>query len=69
MSTSVISSQCTTKPSPLFRLVGLVQVTPDHNACPGGQTVPGVMGGWVCSCKCHQEATDTTSVATTKELS
>jgi hypothetical protein len=28
----------------------------DHDRCPGGQTTPGVMGGWVCSCPCHRAA-------------
>lgn len=28
----------------------------DHEACPGGHTIPGVMGGWTCSCPCHREA-------------
>lgn len=27
----------------------------DHDACPGGHTTPGVLGGWVCSCPCHRE--------------
>jgi hypothetical protein len=26
----------------------------DHEACSGGETTPGVMGGWVCPCECHQ---------------
>lgn len=28
-------------------------IEPDHDACPGGQTTPGLMGGWTCSCECH----------------
>lgn len=25
-----------------------------HERCPGGHTIPGVMGGWVCPCECHR---------------
>lgn len=28
-----------------------------HDACSGGFTMPGVLGGWVCPCECHREAT------------
>lgn len=31
---------------------------PDHGRCPGGQTVPGVLGGWVCPCPCHRTERD-----------
>lgn len=26
---------------------------PDHEACSGGQTIKGVLGGWMCPCPCH----------------
>lgn len=26
----------------------------DHESCSGGQTMPGVLGGWRCSCPCHR---------------
>ena len=72
MSTSLISTQCTTKPSRLLRLIGLVVINPDHASCPAGDTIPGVLGGWVCSCACHKDTTPTDVaelVTTTKELS
>lgn len=25
-----------------------------HGLCPGGHHVPGVIGGWDCSCPCHR---------------
>jgi hypothetical protein len=33
--------------------LGHIKVEPIHKECPGGQTRPGVLGGWVCSCFCH----------------
>lgn len=33
---------------------GPVKIEPDHGACSGGHTRPGVLGGWVCSCACHR---------------
>ena len=29
---------------------------PDHEHCPVGQHMPGVMGGWHCPCPCHNGA-------------
>jgi len=26
---------------------------PDHEHCPKGQHLPGVLGGWHCPCPCH----------------
>ena len=26
---------------------------PDHENCPKGQTVDGILGGWLCPCPCH----------------
>ena len=26
-----------------------------HEACPGKQTRPGILGGWVCPCPCHRK--------------
>ncbi len=26
---------------------------PDHDKCLGGQTTPGILGGWLCPCLCH----------------
>lgn len=28
----------------------------EHEHCPGGHTMPGVLGGWQCSCPCHTAA-------------
>lgn len=27
---------------------------PRHDQCPGSFHTPGVIGGWNCSCPCHQ---------------
>lgn len=27
---------------------------PKHSACPKGHTIPGLIGGWMCPCECHQ---------------
>lgn len=27
----------------------------DHERCPGGHTIKGVLGGWWCPCPCHRE--------------
>lgn len=35
--------------------------TAEHGRCPGGQIVPGVLGGWRCSCPCHHRQADTES--------
>ena len=30
---------------------------PTHDRCPGGSNTPGLIGGWVCPCACHQKET------------
>lgn len=30
---------------------------PDHEHCPGGHHMPGVLGGWHCPCPCHRKET------------
>lgn len=32
-----------------------VTVTPNHERCPGRSTIPGLLGGTICSCECHQK--------------
>lgn len=27
---------------------------PTHDRCPGGESTPGLIGGWACPCTCHQ---------------
>lgn len=29
----------------------------NHQACSGGQSTPGLIGGWYCPCECHGEVT------------
>lgn len=35
--------------------IELLGVTPEptHN-CPGGWSMPGLIGGWSCPCECHR---------------
>lgn len=51
MSTLVLSAQCSTEAE-----WGDMKwdIEPNHAACPGGQHIPGVIGGWTCSCDCHR---------------
>lgn len=28
----------------------------EHEHCPGGHHMPGVLGGWHCTCPCHRDA-------------
>lgn len=36
---------------------------PAHERCSGGQTRPGVLGGWVCPCPCHRATSNGSSPA------
>lgn len=36
-----------------------VLIPPDHERCPGGQHMPGVLGGWHCTCSCHRAVAGT----------
>lgn len=53
MALSKMSDQCYEGPVKAFGLTFFDAA--DHESCPVGQTTPGVMGGWVCSCPCHRE--------------
>jgi hypothetical protein len=33
--------------------LGRVPAEPTHVGCSGGQTAPGLIGGWTCPCECH----------------
>lgn len=51
MSASLLSAQCHEGPVSFGDLTFYDEA--DHAACPGGHTIEGVLGGWVCSCPCH----------------
>lgn len=56
MSTVVHTMECYPQRARFFGLVfgALVEsMEPDHEACPGGHHIPGVLGGWHCPCPCH----------------
>lgn len=52
MSVSRVSDECSGMDAEF--VFGHVKVEPDHDNCSGGHTRPGILGGWVCSCLCHQ---------------
>lgn len=54
MSTLIYGPGCQPAGQPFTEwLPDVLTPEPDHN-CPGGQTTPGLLGGWVCRCECHQ---------------
>ncbi len=69
MSTTIISEHCTTKPGLVMRLIGLVEVTPNHAKCKGSHVIPGVLGGTVCSCACHKVSAPANSPQNSSALS
>lgn len=52
MSLSRLSDECAGTDAEF--VFGHVVIAPDHDACSGGYTRPGLLGGWDCSCKCHR---------------
>ena len=54
MSTVVESPQCFPK---ALKFGTFTFPAPEacHESCPGGHTIRGVLGGWVCPCECHQK--------------
>lgn len=40
----------------------------DHERCPGGHTIPGVLGGWTCPCPCHRVLISATPPETSQEI-
>jgi len=55
MATVIETAQCYPKPPPKWFGEDLPAPPADHERCPGGQTIKGVMGGWVCPCPCHRK--------------
>lgn len=51
MSLARISDECAGMDGEF--VFGRVTVPPDHDACPGGSSTPGLIGGWFCTCGCH----------------
>ena len=51
MSLSKLSDECAGLHGEF--VFGPVHVEPDHESCSGGQTRPGLLGGWTCPCVCH----------------
>lgn len=39
--------------------VAILTAEPDHDHCPGGFHLPGLIGGWHCPCPCHQGVSTT----------
>jgi hypothetical protein len=35
-------------------LPGILTSEPTHVQCSGGETIPGLIGGWTCPCECHR---------------
>lgn len=60
MSTTVRTPECFPSASPLMKAFAdafggpLPELQPNHDACPRGHHLPGVIGGWHCPCPCHQ---------------
>lgn len=52
MSLSRLSDECAGIDGEIPPL-GCIKVAPIHDACSGGETRPGLIGGWTCSCPCH----------------
>lgn len=55
MATVVETAQCYPKSGPKWLGEEIPPPPANHEACPGGLTIKGVMGGWVCPCLCHRE--------------
>src|SRR5438046_2731118 len=56
MSLSRYGPSCEPGGEPLTAPGLLMGVTPEptHDRCPGGEHMPGVIGGWDCPCECHR---------------
>lgn len=55
MATRVETQQCFPKPYLMGNTAIIPSPEPDHEHCPGGWTVEGVLGGWKCPCPCHRD--------------
>lgn len=53
MSALILSPECGGG-SGYHPILGELVMVPDHDACPGGESRPGLIGGWSCSCECHR---------------
>ncbi len=53
MAVSRVSDECAGTDAEF--VFGPVKIEPNHEACSGGHTREGVLGGWLCSCPCHLE--------------
>lgn len=54
MSVAVRTPECFPMVDPAILLFGASLQMPNHERCPGGHHIPGVLGGWHCPCPCHQ---------------
>jgi hypothetical protein len=48
---------------------GFTTPDPTHDLCPGGEHMPGVIGGWDCPCDCHRAASPERTDPGTEEVS
>ena len=53
MSISMLGINC--KTTVRFPFSKTVSIEPDHDKCPGGEHIPGILGGWDCICPCHKK--------------
>lgn len=55
MSALMLSNECSGDERAFHPIFGpmVSALGPRHEDCPGGETRPGVLGGWDCSCECH----------------
>ena len=49
------TSECFPKPKKLPGFPELPAPPADHEHCPRGHTTPGLIGGWLCPCPCHDK--------------
>ena len=56
MSALVETQECFPKPISISGLLRIPAPKPNHEACSGGHTQTGLLGGWVCPCPCHHKA-------------